>query len=450
MGTEYKNMGRYYDGDLVRWFQGDLRPIGGWSSLSAGLVGTCRAGHSWVDNSADGHAVLGTNSHLYELSPGGVRTDITPTAYTAQDADESTWMLDNAGALLVGVNDGEGQIYTWLPGDAVAAPLTNSPSADGVVVTNEGIIMALGSAGNPRQISWCDKDDFTDWSAGPTDLAGDLIIQARAPIQCAHNIRAGTLIWTEEDLHVVRYYGLPDVYGVTRVAEDCGAISRGCVVVVDDLAFWMGPSGFHICNGGSFVEALNCAVHDDVFENLDRSQAHKVRAVHISEFNEVWWLYRQGDDAGTDNTRVVVFNYKEGHWSLHDLARDCGIGRGSGFDHPVMVGGVTAWSHESGTSMTGAGTPYAQSGPVEIGNGERIMNVLRYIPDERASGELDVYFYSRPFPNAAEIAYGPYAAANPVNLRFLGRQVAVRFEQSVANNWRQGHGRVEAIASGRR
>ena len=29
-GTEYQAMGRWYDSNLVRWFEGTLRPVGGW------------------------------------------------------------------------------------------------------------------------------------------------------------------------------------------------------------------------------------------------------------------------------------------------------------------------------------------------------------------------------------------------------------------------------------
>lgn len=448
-GTEYQSAARYYDADLVRWFMGVPQPIGGWSSLNTGLTGTAREIHTWVDNSANGRAAIGTESKLYVVTPDGTRTDITPGAYTAQAAS-STWALDTAGALLVGVNDAEGDIYTWAPGDAAAAVLSNAPSADAVVVTNEGIIMALGSAGNPRQISWCDRDDYTDWTAGFADLAGDLTVQAKSGIKAGRNIRAGTLIWTGEDLHIARYLGLPDIYGVTQVGTDCGAISRGSMALVDDMAYWMSQDKFYVCNGGAFVEELACPLHSDVYDKLDAAGTDNIRAVHISEFNEIWWFYPHSDDAGTENSRAVVFNYKEGHWTYHKLARSCAVQRGSGFANPLMVGGTTLWQHETGTSMSGANTPFARSGPVEIGDGERVMHVRRCIPDEKAAGDLDIYFYTRMFPNGAETEHGPFDAANPVNLRFTGRQVAIKLEQSVANDWRAGDYRLEIMAGGPR
>jgi hypothetical protein len=447
-GTEYQSAARFYDADLVRWHLGRLQPIGGWSSFGSALTGTAREIATWVDNSAVGRAAVGTESNLYVLTTAGSLSDITPlSGYSTQSAD-STWALDNAGQLLVGVNDAHGTIFTWLPGDAAAAALTNAPSADAVVVTNEGIIMALGSAGNPRGISWCDRDDFTDWTAGFADLAGDLTVQAKGQIQCGKNIRAGTLIWTTEDLHLAQYVGLPNVYGVTRVADDCGAVSRGCVALKDDMAYWMGQNSFYICNGGAFVEEIPCPLHDDVFGSINRTHEGKVRALHNSEYNEIWWFYPK--DSATENSHVVVFNYSEGHWTHHELDRHCGIGRGNGFSNPLMVDGTTIYEHETGTAMPGAGTPFARSGPVELGNGDRVMHAVRCIPDEKAAGDVDLYFYTRSFPNASEVSHGPYSAANPVNLRFTGRQAAVEFRQNTANDWRVGNYRVEMKGGGRR
>lgn len=475
-GTEYQSQARFWDADLVRWYLDRLQPIGGWAQIGTALTGTARAVHSWVDNSAAGRAALGTESNLYVLTTAGSLTDITPvsgwtdqgstgdtlvttggdtlvttggdTLVTVASAGSSTWSLDNAGQLLVGVNDTHGTIFTWSPGDANAATLTNAPSADAIVVTNEGIIMALGSAGNPRQIAWCDRDDFTDWTAGFADLAGDLNVQARAGIQCGRNIRAGTLIWTSEDLHIARYVGLPNVYGVTPVANDCGVISRGAVAMVDDMAYWMGQNSFYVCNGGAYVDEVICTIHDDVFGAINETHAAKVRAMHNSEFNEIWWFYPK--DSATENSHVAVYNYVEKHWTHHTLDRHCGIGRGNGFANPLMVDGPTVYQHETGTTMTGAGTPFARSGPVEIGDGSRVMHARRCIPDEKAAGDVELYFYTRSYPNASEVTHGPFDAANPINLRFAGRQAAMEFRQNTANDWRVGDYRLEGVPGGLR
>ena len=34
-GTEYQAAGRWYDANLVRWYEGTLRPINGWRTRSS-------------------------------------------------------------------------------------------------------------------------------------------------------------------------------------------------------------------------------------------------------------------------------------------------------------------------------------------------------------------------------------------------------------------------------
>lgn len=455
-GTEYQSAGRWYEADLIRWFMGRLRPIGGWVSMATGLTGQVSGMFSWVDNSAAGICAIGTESKLYTMTTGGSVTDRTPSGFVAQ-ATSSTWTFDNAGQLLLGVNDAEGTIYKFLPGtDTLATALEDEsgasgvPTAKAIVVTNEGIPMALGANGNPRRIAWSDRDDLTDWTAGFTDLAGDLDMQAPSGLMGALNVRAGTLLWTGEDLHLARYVGLPNVYGTERVGGDCGAISRRCMVEANDTAYWMSSEKFFICQGGGMILELPCPVHDDVFKGLDIARAHLVRALVNSEFNEVWWFYRKASDAGSANTRAVVYNYMEKHWTLHTLARHDGIGRGQGFAKPVMVGGTTVWLHESGLTRSGAGTPYARSGPLEIADGERLLHARELIPDELTQGDVEIWFYTRLFPNGDEEEHGPYEAGLPTNIRFCGRQVAIKLVEAEANDWRVGDFRIVGKPGSRR
>ncbi len=451
-GTEYQSQGRWYDSDLVRWFMGYIRPIGGWTALATGLSGTARALHNWVDNSVGGHVAIGTHSNLYVCTPAGTLTDITPVGYSAQ-ASGSVWTMGNTGQLFVGVNDADGTIYKWLPGEALATALEDEagasgvPSADAIAVTNEGIIVALGAGGNPRNIAWSDRDALEDWSASLLDLAGDLDVSSQGGCLLGRRVPGGLLILTTEDLHIMRFAGLPDVYGIQWVSSDCGGVSRHCMAAVDTQAFWMGKNDFFIFDGN--VRAIPCAIHDDVFGQINKSYLHLVQAVHVGEFNEVWFHYPSG--AATENNKVAVYNYKEGTWAYHALARSACVSRGSGFDYPLMTDtSGTLWHHESGLTRSGAGTPFARSGPQEIGDGEQIMHVERFIPDEGAAGDCDVYLHARFYPNAAETVYGPFSSANPIPTRLAGRQVAIEYRERVNNDWRVGDYRVKAKARGLR
>ena len=49
-GTEYQSAGRWFDANLVRWFENTLRPIGGWRKRSTSqMTGSCRGIITWRD-----------------------------------------------------------------------------------------------------------------------------------------------------------------------------------------------------------------------------------------------------------------------------------------------------------------------------------------------------------------------------------------------------------------
>jgi len=107
------------------------------------------------------------------------------------------------------------------------------------------------------------------------------------------------------------------------------------------------------------------------------------------------------------------------------------------------------YEHEVGFDYDSA-VLYAQSGPIELGTGENIMNVRQVIPDEQTLGDAVVSFTSRFYPTGAESTFGPYTAANPTSVRFSGRQVEIKVTGNTLADWRIGVMRLEATAGGRR
>ena len=90
-GTEYQAAGRWYDANLVRWYENTLRPINGWRTRSSSqMSGSCRGIITWRDNSGNRYIGAGTHSKLYVMNEAGTLKDITPTGFTSGYASSTT------------------------------------------------------------------------------------------------------------------------------------------------------------------------------------------------------------------------------------------------------------------------------------------------------------------------------------------------------------------------
>ena len=476
-GTLYENAGRWYDSSLVRWYEGGMYPVGGWSQRTTVAVdGMPRALLAWIDNLKFWRLAVGTNTKLYALSQSQTDltgADITPVdlvtgradaidgggygigyygtgIYGAPRADgvsvfeADTWSLDTYDQDLLACLTSDGRILTW-PRTGLAAALTNAPtSCSGVIVTPDRFVMALAAGGFQRLVQWSDQEAPTVWTPTSTNQAGDQTLQTQGRIMCAANTRSGTVIWTDQDAHLAQYIRLPYVFSIDPIGRQCGIISRKAFAVADSVVYWMSAAGFFVWDGGA-VQKLPCDVYDLVFNDMSRAQRSKTWAWYNSAYGEVWWHYCSADSTEID--RYVVFNIREGHWTIGALVRTSGIDRGLPA-YPILASsdGHT-YNHENGVGWGGS-TPYAESGPQEIGEGDAITRVRRLIFDEKTSGDVQVSMKMRDWPNGTETTAGPYASGNPVSVRLAGRQMRLRVEFLQAGEW--GTPRFEVIEGGKR
>ena len=476
-GTDLDASGRWRDGNLVRWRDDSLRPVGGWADRIP-VFGSepVRSMHTWQDNSGSRWIVGGSANELTVATAAGAVSDITPVGLAAglPDAtivdgygagaygaglygtpriglsnftEATTWSLDNFGELLIATSVADGKIYEWgLDTSSVATVIAAAPTQClGAVVTEERFLFALGAGGNPRRVQWCDREDFDTWTPEATNEAGDFELQTNGQIMAGIRARGQTLILTNIDAHTATYIGPPFVYGFERAGTACGVVSRSAVAVVDEGAFWMGPRGF-FAFAGSNVTELKCDVFDYVFGSINRSQISKVWAHSNSQFGEIWWFYPSGSSNEIDS--YVVFNYKTGWWATGNLQRTSGVDRGV-FTNPMMMDlGNVLYDHETG--LLAAGLAYCETGPISLGAGDQNMTVNNLIPDEGMEGNVRAVFKTRHYPNTDEYSYGPYAMDAPTSVRFTGRQVRMRVEAATVSDWRVGTFRLDAQMRGKR
>lgn len=477
-GTEYQSRGRWRDASLVRWYENTMRPVGGWRKRVSGqFTGKCRGLLAWRTNANARWIGIGTHTKLFAMSESGTLTDITPASFTTGNADAvlnlgygggpyglfsygtprpdtgtttpaTTWTLDNWGEYLLACSNADGKIYEWdldIANDGVA--LTNAPvSNKAVLVTAERFVFALGAGGNARKVSWSDQEDNTTWTPSITNQAGDIELETVGSIVTGKRLRGVNLIFTDVDVHTAQYQGPPYVYGFERIATGCGVISAQAVAAVESVAYWWSPSGFFKYDG--FVSPLQCEVLDYVVSNLSQTQRSKVYAVANNQYGEIWWLYPSASNSECDS--YVAYNYREGHWSIGALDRTAGTDRGV-FSYPLMVSSDGyVYEHEVGVSYDGT-APFARSGAIELGGGERLMVARQVIADENAMGSVSLQFITKFAPSGSETTKSYTIDSIYTPVRFTGRQVEMKITgASPSTDWRVGVMRLDAVAGGER
>jgi hypothetical protein len=175
---------------------------------------------------------------------------------------------------------------------------------------------------------------------------------------------------------------------------------------------------------------------------MNRDQSSKISCTVNSSWNEIWWFYPSKNSSECD--RYVAYDFAENIWMTGTMDRTAGIDRGV-FRFPMFIASDgTLYEHEIGYNYG------SETGPIAIGVGENIMNVVELIPDEKTQGDVNAKFKTRFYPNAEEREYGPFTMSNPTSVRFQGRQVRMRVEGVEDADWRVGVMRLDARQGGRR
>ena len=487
-GTKYQSAGQWYSANLVRWSEGAMQAIGGWENVEDGTNVDIDAGERisgllvWRDNDGGAYVAYGTKDSVYTLT-GGSEVDITPDGGITAGLDDAamtsgaygegaygvglygtgsesasalteaqSWQFDTFGEWLVACAYSDGVLYKWDlgPSNDLTA-ISNAPTGcRGLVVTPERFLVALASDSDGRLIAWSDQEDITVWTPTATNQAGDFTLPGGGEVICGRRGRNETLIWTDLDLFAMRYLGGTLVYSFAQVGASCGIIGPHAVASVDGRFFWMGQRGFYHYDGSA--KPVPCGISDAIFTDLNRVQRSKIAAIGVSEFHEVWFAYPSL--GSQENDRVVCFNYLENHWSgPWAIERTVGVDRGA-LGYPVLADAQGAlYYHESGTSYldTDGSTPLvpsAESGPVEIGKGDRVMTIRRVVPDENTLGQVTASLFTSFYPTDTETET-PFTIEAPSDVRVTGRQVRIKIEQDQPG-WRWGIPRLEVVPRGLR
>lgn len=386
-------------------------------------------------------------------------------AGSSQYSRSSHWVLDNFGATLIGVNSGDGGLFQWeLDPTVLAKEVTTAngytetaPTAVAVCVTQERHVLAVGADNDARLIRWSHRETVDEWAPTATNTAGDLTLQTTGYAVTAKRVRGGTLIFTEVDCHILSFLGSPLQYGVQRLAENCGVMSPHAVHSSSEITIWLNKSGFWQYDG--YVRPVqNCPIQDRVIRTIDWSQEGLIVCGSNAEFGEViFWCPAKSGPVG-ECTYYVVFNYRSGVW--YDGSATSGISRNSWMDASVFNAPLAAdptdnklYMHES-TNPSQSTTAYAETGAIDINQGNRYTRVSKIYTDtdQQAAGNVDYSFFTSAAADDTEVESSvfPLEDDGVIDVRLQGRQVRVKVEGSITNDWTIGSPRFELHQGGTR
>lgn len=395
------------------------------------------------------------------------------------------WQLDNFGEDVICqiVNGG---IYLFDTSGGVvnnrATAIAGAPTKSeyALVSTPDRHLVCFGTESvigdpttqDPMFVRFSNQEDIYTFAESAINTAGGQRLTDGSTIVTAFRSRGQILILTDTSIHGMQYVGPPYTFGFQQLGSNCGCIGPHAGADVNGVAFWMGTEAFYMFNGT--VNKLPSTVQDYVFKDINLIQSTKVHVGVNSQFNEVTWWYCSVTSDYID--RFVTFNYLENVWSIGSMARTAWVDIGT-YNKPIAseylptsttatistIYGLTAgrsviFNQEDGRNANGSPiTAYITSGYFDIGDGDNMLYMRRFIPDfKNQVGDVTVHLLLRAYPQAtaSPSSLDPYIitpTTEKVDTRARGRQISLRIESNALDdNWRYGTLRVDIQPDGLR
>ena len=203
-GTEYEAKNRWFDGSLVRWLDGSLRPIGGWFTRKENFSNQpIRGMHTWQDNGGTAWVAAGSHNEFIVMTGAGTQYDLTPDdlATGRKDAEVNTgygfgfygtgywgqprpvtnasipleatcWIIDNFGQNAVALHTDDGRAMLWNLTVTGGADLVTNGEFATDTNWNKGVgwSIANGKANWQQLVRNINPSDFVSWNGFHDEL----------------------------------------------------------------------------------------------------------------------------------------------------------------------------------------------------------------------------------------------------------------------------------------
>lgn len=380
------------------------------------------------------------------------------------------WSLDHWGEDLVACYYGS-PVFTWRFVDGPEAPafvLPGAPAQAGTLFVSEDdrILVLLGSTDldgffDPKLIRWSDQENNQQWTPLETNYAGDKRAEKGTRLVGSTETVSGRLILTDTAAYSFRFIGQPFVYSLTFVDANCGLAAPHGIGKIDDIAYWIGTTGFYLFDGT--VRRVPCSLQEQLFGDSDTpgeisvAQMEIVCAGENKRFRELAFHYPTDDFGDVAKVAALQVSGDSFVWWSGDQARTAWLDDDQFLAFPV---GCTAdgklMVHEYGLNNGSDPLPYfLQTSDIEIANGSVLMQIDRIVLDfKRLSGNHKIEIIAKDYPQGAVLdteTLSFSASTEELEPRLMGRSIAFRmYSDELSTEFRMGQPRIAAFPRARR
>ncbi len=311
---------------------------------------------NWRGTTVNGVVLYVTN--FYVVNKNGA---IDPTDDPVWYYDGTTWTAFTPEVIVGAINIETARIILPFKGRLL---MLNTIETDGVDNFNYVNRCRFSQVGNPL--------DAAAWLETPTQVGsiggGFVDAATEEAIVSAEFIKDRLIVYFERSTWELAFTGNnADPFLWQKINTELGSESTFSTVPFDKQILTIGNTGVHACNGAN-VERIDNKIPNQIFDIVDKNAGVQRVAGIRDYFTElVYWTFPSTTSGTryTFPTQVLVYNYRNGSWSIND---DCITTFGYFEQQLDVTWASTTLTWEQYEATWGSGVQQAQFRQVIAGN----------------------------------------------------------------------------------
>ena len=367
--------------------------------------------------------------------------DWTPTSTNTAGSQ-----LLTAGTEIVAAANTENQVIIWTDDKVESMQYLGPPYTFGFtqIGTSAGIVSSRAWSAYNNVIYWMGENAFYVFQGGTSILP----CTVQRFVFDGLNIQQKDKVFTalDRENHEIIWFYPTDEIESTAVNGDTN--SAQTEILVESTSSFPQPSG-SIQIDDEIIDYTGKT--DTRFLNCVRGRRGTIARAHSDEA-----VVSDPDNSGNQETsRYVSYNIVDNLWWVGRLERTSWVDRGA-LEYPIASDCCGfLYNHEIGRDANG--DPLVSSvlsADFDLGNGDKLMLVRRFVPDFFVEGSVNVRMRTKYYPLSDFVQeaigdVGPHTTR--IDTRVRGRQLALRLKsKNVGDYWKYGDARIDQQPDGRR